>query len=188
MTDEPEPGAPASYPSDDLVQLRSWRMTDLACVEAASSDGRIPQGTTVPSRFTPEAGRAWISRQHQRATDGKGWSLAIADAVTGQAVGCVALLLRPQPGVAGIGYWIVPRARGLGYASRAVDLAASWALDTVRLARVEAWVEPSNRASIAVVRRCGFESEGRLRSFLSFESQGESRRADALVFSRIRDD
>jgi RimJ/RimL family protein N-acetyltransferase len=158
-------------------------MVDLACVESASGDPRIPDGTTVPRAFSQEAGRSWIARQHGRRESGHGWSLAVGDADTGSALGCATLLLRPQEGVAGIGYWLVPGARGRGLASRAVRLLAEWGLRERGLARVEAWVEPDNAASVAVLIRCGFEHEGRLRSFLSFPS----RRCDALVLSRLAD-
>ncbi|MFD0772452.1 GNAT family N-acetyltransferase [Streptomonospora algeriensis] len=166
---------------DGTVRLRRWAATDLSCVKAASDEGVIPGGTTVPVVFTEEAGREWIERQHSRTGRGQGWSLAVTEISRGQAVGCAVLLLRPQEGVAGLGYWIAPEARGRGVASRAVALLTEWGLREPGLARVEAWVEPGNAASTGVLSRCGFEYEGRLRLFLSFPT----RRADAWVFSRI---
>jgi [ribosomal protein S5]-alanine N-acetyltransferase len=156
-------------------------MADLDCVRAASREKRSTESTSVPAMFTAPEGRAWISRQLQRSFDSQGWSLAITEACSGRSVGCIVLLHRPQPGVTGIGYWLIPEARRRSYAARAVDLVTSWALGTGRLARVEAWVEPDNDPSIAVLDRCGFECEERLRSFLALKS----RRTDALVFSRV---
>ena len=109
--------------------------------------------------------------------------MAIGDGRTSEALGCVVLMLRPQAGVAGVGYWLVPGARDRGYATRAVGLLTTWGLDVRGLDRIEAWVEPGNDASVRVLSKCGFEREGRLRSFLPFPT----RRADALVFSRIRE-
>ena len=169
---------------DEVVLLRPWEDGDLPCVQSASREGLIPQSTTVPARFSVEAGQEWIARQHGRTRDGQGWSLAIVDAESGRAVGCVVLLVRPQPGVVGLGYWLAPGARNRGYATRAVGLMTSWALQVQCFARVEAWVEPDNAASSAVLRRCGFVYEGRLRSFLSIGP----RRADAAVYSRLADD
>ncbi|MEV4280783.1 GNAT family N-acetyltransferase [Actinoplanes xinjiangensis] len=171
---------------DGVVRLRRWALDDLACVRAASREGIIPEGTTVPAAYTDEAGRQFIERQWHRTTDGQGWSSAIASVETGEALGCAVLLLRPQDGVAGIGYWLVPAARGLGYASRAVALLTGWALagDGAALTRVEAWVEPGNVASSRVLESCGYHLEGRLRSFLALPS----RRADVLVYSRIHSD
>jgi ribosomal-protein-alanine N-acetyltransferase len=51
-------------------------------------------------------------------------------------------------------------------------------------ARVEAWVEPENVASQSLLTAAGFTREGVLRSFLAYPT----RRADAVVFSRIAHD
>lgn len=186
-TDQPMPdaeGGPLPVEPDltgGSVRLRRWAMSDLACVEAASREGRIPHGTTVPAVFSEEAGHAWIRRQHARRDAGQGWSLAVCDADTDRAMGCVVLLLRPQDGVAGLGYWLAPDDRGRGHATSAVRLITAWGLQHVGLARVEAWVEPHNTRSIAVLARGGFAHEGRLRAFLAIPPG----RSDALVYSRI---
>jgi [ribosomal protein S5]-alanine N-acetyltransferase len=175
--DEPEPA-----PTDGNVVLRRWTMADLGCVRSVSEEGRIQEHTSSPERFAGENGRAWVRRQQERARSSQGWSLAIGDALTGEALGCIVLMLRPQAGVAGIGYWLAPEARNSGYATRAVRLLSDWGLKEQRLHRSEAWVEPGNDASVRVLSKCGFEYEGRLPSFLQFPT----RRADALVFSRTR--
>lgn len=178
MLDDPDPAL-----TDGIVTLRRWTMADLACVRAASEEDRIPEYTSVPKRFTEEDGKAWIRRQQERIRAGQGWSLAISDARTTEALGCVVLMLRPQARVAGIGYWLAPEARNRGYATRAVALLTTWGFESGRLDRIEAWVEPGNSASVRILSKCGFEYEGRLRSFLQFMT----RRTDALVFSRTRE-
>lgn len=169
---------------DGVVRLRPWTHSDLGCVREASLDPGIPEGTTVPAQYSDIAGREFVERQWGRTETGQGWSLAIAEATTDEALGCAVLMLRPQAGVAGIGYWLVPRARGLRYGSRAVALLTTWGLTEGGMERIEAWVEPDNVASARLLEGCGYVREGRLRSFLSFPS----RRADALVFSRLRTD
>src|SRR3954454_12794519 len=180
-------GMQLSYPVPDLsscdVKLRRWRDRDLSCVRAASKDLRIAAGTTVPARFTEAEGAAFIRRQWQRADHGEGLSMAIAGAADDDAVGLLWLAVRPQPGVLGLGYWIVPEARGRGFGTRAVRLCADWAVARPGIARLEAWVEPDNQPSQRLVVSAGFAREGVLRSFLSFAD----RRADAIVFSRVRD-
>jgi len=177
-----------SYPdpelSDGTVRLRRWSEGDLACIEEAASDPRIPRDTTVPAVFSIEEGRAFVRRQWSRVEQGEGLSLAIADATTDEALGRAVLTLRPQAGVAGIGYWIIPRARGRGLASKAVRLLSSWALKCAGVARVEAWSEPGNVGSQRALTSAGFTREGVLRSFLSYTDG----RADAIVFSRTSDD
>ena len=138
----------------------------------------------MPVTFTVEEGLAFIHRQWGRAEKGEGLSLALADAVTNEANGLAVLMHRPQPGVVGLGYWVIPRARGRGFAARAARLLSTWALRDEGMARVEAWVEAGNAASQRVLQAAGFTHEGVLRSFLSYEDQ----RVDALVFSQTTED
>ena len=174
--------------TDGVVLLRRWEESDLGCVEEASRDPSIPAGTTVPAVFTRDAGLAWIERQWRRADDGEGLSLAIAEAETGEALGVVVLLLRPnggrRAGTAEIGYWVIPRARRRSYGSRAVGLVAQWGLTDGGLVRVEALVVPENVASQRVLDGAGFQREGRLRSYLVVEDG----RADALIYSLLDTD
>jgi ribosomal-protein-alanine N-acetyltransferase len=174
-----------AYPDPELtdgrVRLRRWSLSDLTCIEAAATDHRIPEGTSVPALFTDEEGAAFIRRQWSRIQDGVGVSQAVVDAGTDRAVGLVWLGLRPQAGVGGLGYWVIPSARRRGYAAGAVRLLSDWALSALGLDRVEAWVEPDNAPSRRVLLSCGFEQEGLLRNFS--RSNGEPR--DALVLSRV---
>ena len=174
-----------SYPdpllSDEVLRLRPWSLGDLDCVREAGTDPAIPSNTTVPAHWTVDAGRAFIGRQRERFESGEGISLAIHDLELDRAVGLVSLMLRPQPSVIGLGYWVVPGARQRGLARRAAMLASGWAIGPGGYARIEAWVEPDNQASLSVLHAAGFELEGRLRSFLAI---GDSR-SDALVYSRV---
>ena len=153
-----------------------------------------------------EAGaRAWIEMQLRRQTDGAGLSLAIAEASSGDALGCISLNARPRPGVApaggpsegqlafetqagtaGIGYWVLARARRRGLATSAVRLLTRWAIAEAGLRRIEALVEPGNRASLRVLERASFRREGLLRDFLDLADGG--RREDAYVYSLIPGD
>lgn len=59
-----------------------------------------------------------------------------------------------------LGYWIDRDLAGRGLMSAAVRTAAKYALGPGGLHRLEAVIHPENAASIGVVRRCGFRSEG----------------------------
>jgi len=121
-----------SYPdpmlSDEALRLRPWSHDDLDCVREAGTDPSIPSGTTVPSNWTIAAGRAFIDRQGKRIEFGEGIILAIVALDLDRAVGLVSMMLRPQPGVVGLGYWVVPSARQRGFARRAAALASGWAI------------------------------------------------------------
>ena len=127
MPDQPALPYPDPPLTDGVVVLRRWARDDLACVEEAAQDPDIPKGTTVPATFTPAEGLAWIERQWSRHDEGTGLSQAIADASSNEALGAGVLMAR-KPGTVEIGYWLIPRAIGRGFGSRAVGLLARWAL------------------------------------------------------------
>jgi RimJ/RimL family protein N-acetyltransferase len=141
--------------------------------------------------------------QGARQAAGAALALAIADAGSGEAVGCITLNARIQPGTvargtpeglvyevqaetAGIGYWVLARARGRGFASAAAGLLTRWATAEAGLRRIEGLVDQDNIASIRVLERCGFQREGLLRDFL--ELGGDGRRGDAYVYSLLPSD
>ena len=174
------------YPREPLatteVLIRPWHAPDdLACVEAAATDPDIPAGTTVPAVFSTAAGRAFLDRQHARLTSGDGISQAVTDGATGQAVGLMYLDRRPQPWIAGLGYWLIPAARGRHLATPAIRLVTEWALRELDVLRVEAWVAPGNLPSQRVLQHAGFTYEGRLRNFLRLRDET----TDGLVYSRV---
>jgi RimJ/RimL family protein N-acetyltransferase len=167
--------------SDGRIGLRSWREADVDCIRLAGTDPSIPKGTTVPATYSPAKGLAFIHRQWNRAQNCEGVSQAIVDLADDRAIGLMWVALRPQPHVGGLGYWVVPPARGQGVATAAISLVVPWALNALDLRRLEAWVQPENLPSQRVLRSAGFLHEGRLRNFLAIE--GES--SDALVFSVV---
>lgn len=110
-----------------------------------------------------------------------GVSQAIVDVDSDKAIGLMWVGLRPQRHVGGLGYWVVPPERRRGVAAAAGRLVVPWALEALGLHRMEAWVVPENLASQHVLRAIGFQEEGRLRNFFTFDGNP----SDALVFSVI---
>jgi ribosomal-protein-alanine N-acetyltransferase len=110
-------------------RLRPFRHADVDLVRAAAQDPYIPLITTVPAVFTEGEGRRFIERQWSRAEQRTGYSFAIAEATTDQAVGQIGLWLRDvSQGRAEVGYWVSGPARGRGAAGHAVIAVTRWAL------------------------------------------------------------
>jgi ribosomal-protein-alanine N-acetyltransferase len=65
-----------------------------------------------------------------------------------------------------VGYHVGAEFAGQGYATEAVELVLKYAFEKLRLHRLEANIQPSNRASIALVKRAGFVREGFSRRYL----------------------
>ena len=168
---------PDPLPAYGPVRLRPFTESDLGLVAALATDPYVPLIGTIPSPFTPEKGLAYIERQHQRLTDGAGWSFVVVDVTTGQAVGSAGLWLN-QGRPASAGYSVAPEFRGRGYATAALTALTHFAWTFDEIDRVELYIEPANRASLSVAERCGYREEallpdhmeigGELRSMLRF--------------------
>jgi RimJ/RimL family protein N-acetyltransferase len=166
-------------------RLRPFTLADTEAVREASGDPLIPLITTVPAAFTEDEGRRFIERQWSRAARGTGYSFAIADAGTDQAVGQIGLWLKDvREGRASIGYWVVRSARGRGAAASALRALARWALHELQIPRLELHVEPWNVASVRTAERAGFLREGLLRSW---QEVGGTRK-DMYVYARLLND
>jgi RimJ/RimL family protein N-acetyltransferase len=88
----------------------------------------------------------------------------IADAADAGPLGLVSLRIAERdPGLAAVGYWLRPEARGRGAATVAVQLIARWAFDELGVERLELTTAPENVTSQRVAERAGFTREGVLR-------------------------
>lgn len=165
------------------VVLRAFEERDLPAVAAASYDPLIPLVTTVPRSPDPVELRAYVERQHDRLATGAGYSFAIADAATDEAVGQIGLWTADiAAGRASVGYWIVPGARRRGYARAALAAITAWAFTIEEVARVQLYVEPWNEGSWRAAEACGYEREGLVRSW---EQVGDERK-DMYVYGLVR--
>lgn len=93
------------------------------------------------------------------AAHGMGLLLVEARA-TGEAVGLCGLLHRPAFEHRDLGYSLLPRAWGQGYAVEAGRAVLDWARDVLQLSTVIAITSQVNPKSIRVLERLGFAFEG----------------------------
>jgi RimJ/RimL family protein N-acetyltransferase len=164
------------------VRLRAFRDTDVEVVLSAGADPLIPLITTVPTSGRRADALAYVERQHERLTSGIGYSFAIAETVTDQAVGQIGLWMHDyRHGRASIGYWIAPGQRRRGHATAAIRALTRWAFTLRGIARLELYVEPWNEGSWQAAERSGFRREGLLRSW---QAVGRERR-DMYMYSLL---
>jgi RimJ/RimL family protein N-acetyltransferase len=159
------PDLPDSRLTDGVVTLRplgpadaedAVRLLSYPEVAATSYGDNSPKGLR---RRCARAESAWIA--------GERADLVITDAATGAFAGDIGfhyLLPGLQEGM--VGYSLLPAYRGRGFATRAVDLVARWAFDTVRVARLIAGTDPRNEASQRVLQRAGFTHEALMKARL----------------------
>jgi RimJ/RimL family protein N-acetyltransferase len=171
--------------ADERVVLRPLAEGDVADVVEGCRDPLVQRFTRVPMAYTEDDARAFIGGAPDRRRHGVSLELAIADA-TGERLEGVIGLVRDRWDVerAEVGYWVTPRARGAGVASRALALLSRWALDEVGFARIDLQASVANPGSLRVAERCGYVREGRLRRAWY---RGEQRE-DMVLFSLVAGD
>ncbi len=167
------------------VVLRAFCDEDAALVQSAASDTLIPLITTVPASGDLADARAYIARQHARLESGEGYSFAIAEEATGDAVGQIGLWLRDLgQGRASTGYWVARPYRRRGYVTAALAAISRWGLSLAGIHRIELCVEPWNEGSWRAAERAGYVREGLLRSW----QQVGSERRDMYMYSLLPGD
>lgn len=139
------------------VVLRSFEWRDADLVVTAAADDLIPQITTLPVSGSRRDAEEYIARQHSRLGSGVGYSFAIADSRTDEAVGQIGLWLRDiDEGRATTGYWIGSGYRRRGYLTAALRALTDWALTLDKVERLQLFVEPWNEGSWRAAERCGY--------------------------------
>jgi ribosomal-protein-alanine N-acetyltransferase len=147
------------------------------------ASARMYRGVTRPPRTareyrlylrhaTAEGSRAWLVRR--RGDD------AIVGAVE------LSQIVRGAIRNACLGYHIgAPFARQ-GYMTEGVQLALARAFGPLKLHRVEANVQPGNRASRALLRRAGFTREGYSRRYLKLDGRWRDHERWAILVEAWR--
>lgn len=166
------------------VRLRPWTVNDTDVVASAAADPLIPLISTVPTSTDRADLEAYVDRQHRRLREGSGFSFAIAEMRTNQAVGSIGLWTSNiSAGRASTGYWIGPQFRRRGYAMSALHALTTWALSLPEVERLELYVEPWNEGSWRAAESVGYQREGLLRAW---QVVGPDRK-DMYIYSVLPD-
>ena len=174
---------------DQKVMLRVPDMADYeqwANLRLLSREFLTPWEPVWPANdLTRSAFRGRIRQYWRDIDDDNAYPYFIFDCEGQRLYGALTLsnIRRGVAQTATLGYWIgAPFARQ-GYMSAAVKLILPFAFQHLTLHRVEASCLPGNAASIALLKRCGFEQEGLARRYLKIAGQWR----DHLLFARLND-
>lgn len=166
---------------DGEVVLRPWRLEDGEATRSLH-DEEIAHWFDFPEGQPPaDEHRSWIERT------GREWADRVKATFLvewrGRPAGTVDVRL--QDARVGVLSWAVYAPyRGRGLAWRAVRLLVEWSFDGLGLDRVEAHVNPDNRASVRTALRAGLRREGLLRGNTTLAGIPQ----DTLVLGRRRSD
>lgn len=163
--------------------LRPWEASDSSAFLSAYQDEVIRRWHT--RRPTSEAQvLEWFDayRENWKLEKGGHWAIT-RDGV--EVLGRIALGgLDFDDGIAGVAYWVLPAARGVGVASRGLQAVTAWALDEIGFHRLQLDHSTRNHASCRVAIKSGYVLEGTKRS----AAVHDDGRHDMHLHARIRGD
>jgi RimJ/RimL family protein N-acetyltransferase len=127
----------------------------------------------------------WIVDCRKQWDQGREYSFAIVDLLTGRFLGGVGLnQISHTYRMANLGYWVRSSSTGRGVATAATRLIAQFGFAVLHLQRLEILIEVGNIASQRVAEKAGAQREGILRKRLSIHGIA----VDAVVYSLIAPD
>lgn len=164
---------------DGDLMLRPWLASDIPAVYEACQDPITQEYTTVPVPYTMEHAQAFVT---SRAGLPIGDDLGCAMEWQGELAGSMSLHhIQTFDHIAELGYWIAPRARNRGLASRGARLLCDYGF-AIGLRRITALVLPENEASRRTALAAGFELETIHRAAMT---RRDGTQSDALVFAKF---
>jgi RimJ/RimL family protein N-acetyltransferase len=143
----------ASLPtlSDSSVLLRALESRDLPAIELGMHDPEVIRWIGPPEG----SARDVLVQSEERWAQGSP-TLSICE-LDGTCVGKVWMSIRGGDRSTGfVGYWLLPVARGRGFATAAVRLLSSWAVRELGVTNVRLTTAPDNERSQRVAERSGF--------------------------------
>ena len=166
---------------DGDLLLRPWETSDVE-QSLQLHDAEIARWFNLPAAPPSRVEHAtWVAGTHDewdsrsKATFLLEWQGMVAGSVD---------VMRVADGVGSLSWVVYAPFRGRGLAGRAVRLLVDFAFTELGLSRVEAHVNPLNRASVHVALRAGLLREGLLRA--NARLGGEPH--DTVVLGRLKDD
>lgn len=119
----------------------------------------------------------------KRFASGDNYGSLVIHRETNDLVGVINLnnVVRGGFQCAALGYYAFEPYSGQGLMREGLQLVLKHAFKKLKLHRVEANIQPGNRASIALVKRCGFVKEGFSRRFVKVCGQWKDHERWALL-------
>lgn len=159
-----KPDEPGFAPlKTERLTLRPLRPDDAESLHRLVNDWEVTRTLVeIPYPYPRDLADEWIASTARELAEGTAYHLAI----TGQEgnketlVGAIGLRLDRANRVGRLGYWVGRAYWGHGVATEAAKRLTSWAFANLPMDRIATDVAEGNAASVAVLRRIGFQQVG----------------------------
>ena len=166
--------------STNRVTIRPPTADDCAAFLAATRRSRSLHRSWInPRADTRKAFTDYLNR----FSSGAHYGFVVIHRATGGLVGVINLnnVVRAGFQSAALGYYAFAPYAGRGLMREGLRLVLQHAFRKLKLHRVEANIQPDNRASIALVKKCGFVREGFSRRFVKVSGRWKDHERWALL-------
>jgi ribosomal-protein-serine acetyltransferase len=174
--------------TDGTILIRPFRAEDITAVFEAVRESINEVAPWLPwchPDYQVEETAEFIMSRDGAWKNDTDYGFGIFDAKTGKFLGGVGLSqVNRIHQMANLGYWVRTSCAGRGVASSAARLAARFALEELKLHRVEILAATGNLASQRVAEKAGATREGVLRKRLLVKGQVQ----DAVLYSLVPED
>lgn len=178
---------PEFYPfpvlNSQRLLLRKLERSDAAQILQMRSNADIMQYISRPLMHTEAEAIALIelTLQNLEQNNGITWAIALKEKPD-MLIGTIGFWrLIKEHYRAEIGYMLMPEYAGKGLATEAINESIQYAFGPLELHSIEANIDPANKASEAVLRKCGFVQEAYFKENFFFDG----RFLDSAIFSLI---
>lgn len=167
------------------LTLRAVGEADLPDLLKVNGDEQVTAYLPYATWASLEEGAAWLARMRDQEAEGTARQLVIALGAAGPVVGSVLLFRYDADSArAELGYVLGRAHWGQGLMHEALRHLCAHAFGSLGLRRLEAEVNPDNRASSALLERLGFQREGLLRQRWT----RKGRTYDTHLYGLLRDE
>jgi ribosomal-protein-alanine N-acetyltransferase len=166
----------------ERFRLRPFRRGDEDSLAENISNENIARSTLrIPYPYEKRDARSWIGHNLRLGRLKNRSEIHFAIDVNGSVVGGIGL--EKMDGYeAEIGYWLGETYWGQGIMTSALDLVTGYGFAELGLGKISAYVFPSNKASMRVLEKAGYQFKGRLISHYSKEGKP----VDSMLFTKYR--
>lgn len=149
--------APSPALGDAQILLRPWKETDLDAFRRACDDDEITRWAGLPAHLNEAQAREYLDARVNGWKTGNRADFAITSAFDGRFLGAINLRgIDRQRGLAEVGLWLFPDARGAGVATRALAWVSEWAFGVLGLGSLAMIIDGRNVSARKVAERAGF--------------------------------